>query len=833
MNEELLEMINNNSLSVKSYFTMAPYLISMDNQYKKIIGDVDYFEEFNVVTNMTFEYLSELAKVSFDNAIKLLVITGYSGSGKTNFLRLCEAIIKKKYQLREYNEVQNEVEHLYSNSYGLTKEGIINSEPDFFDENKRERKQNELATIRKQFSDSINMIHKELSSVWYNDNTKSIRDNIASYLNNQLVGEVIFFDFDEGKKDAKTPLELKLTREIEEHIQSISPEVIELFYNFYNRNKVAITKSFENRYEYYVDKMIKTMYNNRKKSFDETKDYFIHDANVLATDQLLFIEILLKIAENVYKNEKNNDRVYYIFDNLDMISGPDNETFLSTIGDFWNFISEMQSLMHTLSTQKEYLEENEEWINLYSRFKYIFAMRETTSMHIGDHLRTRVSDFSRHVDISFGVNKSFIIKKRYDILKKYIDSGQIHNDAFIKTAKCIEQITEDKFYKWNLFSLFNNDYRTAFDCLNEICGIPHSPVLSSVWFLNKSEGYMKFGGRGIIIKTICDEYKKWGYFEDLKIPSKGNKYKSCSYNVTLMRLVLTVLMYLQKERSQADLQKESRREIPFFVVREKSVSLKQLYEKVLMFCDTTKPQEVFLDCIEMMFSARNWDYWNHLITFDNVPEYSRKEFIEALQPGSQKEIYVRCTDAGEQYLNLICVHYEFFACRYANKNNGLFSIQNQALSNGKYLFEYQINSVYVNVKKCCQELKKMNEMIMVENGFDTYEDILDSCYIKGHQFHEERIIHNHISYLDAFRIYLIRKHFFHKVEEINKILCSFIKKYVELLKYENDLFYSANSKLLYKELNACISYIEKRQYNDRKTIISRDYYNSEINVKTM
>ena len=256
---------------------------------------------------------------------------------------------------------------------------------------------------------------------------------------------MFFFDFDEGKKDAKTPLELKLTRQIEQHLKSISPEVIELFYDFYNRNKEAITDSFENRYEYYVDKMIKTMYNNRKKSFDEAKYNFIQVAKVLATDQLLFIEILLKIAESVYENKSNSERVYYIFDNLDMISGPDNQTFLSMIGDFWNFISEMQSLMHTLSIKKEYLEENEKWIDSYSRFKYIFAMRETTSMHIGDHLRTRVSDFSRHVDVSFGVNKSFIIKKRYDMLIKYVDSGQIQNNAFIKTAKCIEQITEDKF----------------------------------------------------------------------------------------------------------------------------------------------------------------------------------------------------------------------------------------------------------------------------------------------------------------------------------------------------------------------------------------------------
>lgn len=758
MNKELLEMINSNSLSVKSYFTMAPYLISSSIQNKEIIGDEDYFEDFNVVTNKTFEHLAKLAKVSLDNAIKLLVITGYSGSGKTNFLRLCEAILKNNYCLNAYNDVQNEVERLYCDrSMELMDDGIINSEPDFFDENRKEKRQNEIATIREQFQDSIEVIHKEFSDIWYNKNSSEIRDNIASFLNEQLNGTVVFFDFDEGKRDKKTPLELKLTRRIEHHIKKVSAKVIELTYEFYRCNKADITDSFENRYEYYVEKMIKTIYNNRKRRFEETKNSFIQVARVLDIDQLLLIEILLTMAENIYENKNNDCRVYYIFDNLDMISGPDNQTFLATIGGFWNFISEMQSLMHVLSTKAECLKDNEKWVDLYTRFKYIFAMRETTSMHIGDHLRARINEFSKHVDVSFGVNKSFIVKKRYDMLKKYVNYGQIKNESFIKTAKCIEQITEDKFYKWNLFSLFNDDYRTTFDCLNEICAIPNSPILSSVGFLNNAESYMKFGGRGIVIKTICDEYKQWGYFDDLKIPTKGNKYKSCSYNVTLIRLVLTVLTFLQKERSRADLKKENGEEIPFFVAREKSVSLKQLYEKVSMFCDESKSQEAFLDCIEMMFSARNWDYWNHLITFDNVPEYARKEFIEALQPGNQSEIYIRCTKAGERYLDLICVHYEFFACRFANRNNGLFSNENQEKKGGKYLFEYQINSVYLNVKGCCQELRKMNEMIMSENGFDTYEDMLDSCYIKGHQFHEERMIHNHISYLDAFRIYLIRK----------------------------------------------------------------------------
>ena len=505
-----------------------------------------------------------------------------------------------------------------------------------------------------------------------------------------------------------------------------------------------------------------------------------------------------------------------------MVSGQTNDVLRKTVSKFWDFTSEIQSLMNEL--RKKDLDENKEWIEIYDKFKYIFAMRETTAMHISDHLRARIVDYSRHFDISEDINKSFIFKKRYNILKKHIQNGDITNIAFLNMVTCIEYITEDKYYKWNLFSLFNNDYRKTIDCLCKICSAYDSPVYQSIPFLKSATPYFKFGGRGIVIKTICDSFKEWDYLSNLKIPTRERKFKNSSYNITLIRIILTVLHNLQKKRSVNE-------EIPFFVDREQSVSIKQLYDKVEVFC---KDKDAFLKCIENMFSSRTWSYWNHLITFDNILEYSEEDLLRALEDESRRyNIYVRCTNAGERYLNTLCVHYEFFSCRFSTENSSLFSTESYMLDNGEYKFQKQIRQVLSSVKNCCNELKLLNNNLLDHLGYDSYTDIInDQIYVKSKKFHEERIIHNHISYLDAYRLYLINGPLKNKVVEINCIVIDFINQYLELLKLDEKNFYSENSRNLYMELTSCISVISENKYQDTATVISRDYYKKHIRNST-
>lgn len=809
MYKDLIKMINSGSLTVERFFTMDPFSYVNDKVYGQVTSEVDFFEDLFVTTNKSYERLAMMAKLAIDDSLSAVVITGYSGSGKTNFLKFCEAIIQNKIQLKNYNDVEAEIERLYS--LNDSSDGTNGDAPTFFDEAKKEKASSEIKIIKDKFYTSIHKIKGILYDTYFNTSPNEIRETIADFINQNLNGITVYLDFDKDKQEHKVPLKLKLIRQIETHLYIDNAQNIEKAYNFYQLNREEFKKAFEGCCDYFYDEAINFIYSQKEFDFEEYKNKFINIMSNLNIDQLLGIEILIKMAENLSEEPLN---IYYFIDNIDMISGDNNEVLIESISKFWDFIKEIQSFIHTIRSQTDKYDKNIIWIKTYEKFKYVFSMRETTAMHICDHLRSRISSYAKHIDISSDIDKSFIFKKRYDLIKEYIDKKLITNDAFVEISECIESITEDKFYKWNFFELFNNDYRKSIECLCAMSSKKSSSIYSSLSLINNSDSYKKFGGRGVIVKSICDSFKKWSYFSSLGIPMLKESSKTKPYNITLVRLILTVLENLQKDR---DIPEDSF----FFIKRENCISLKKLYEHVQLFCEN---QDVFLECIKRMFSGRNWSYWSHLITFDNILEYSDKDLRKALESDDIEDaIYIRCTKAGERYINTLCVHYEFFACRFAaNSSNGLFS-QTYTKRRGKYSFEKQINEVKENVNQCCIELSSANLALMENLGFTELDDLLDSLYVKDRQFHEERIIHNHITYLDAFRIYLICGPLKNDVINVNKCLLNYIKEYLDLLKNDGQ-FYSTNSEVLFDELSICIDAIEKKEYNDRTTIISRDYY---------
>ncbi len=806
MCKELINMINSNSISVDRFFTMDPFSYANDKQYGKITTSINFFGDLFVTTNKTYERLALMAKLSEDDSLSAIVVTGYSGSGKTCFLKFCEAIIQNKEVLMDYNSSQKEIEELYS--FVDISDKTNGDVPSLFDENLKEKATSETKLIQDEFNGSLGKIRTILCDRYFNSSKDEIRKDIANYLNKCLKGKTVYLDFDKDKQEYKLPLKLKLIRQIETHLNNNDSNIKKAF-DFYEFNRKEFREAFEGCSSYWFDKSVKVIFDNRNKNFELYKEKFNSTLNNLEIDQLLGIEVLLRMSENLSDDPKN---IYYFVDNIDMISGSNNNVLIESIGKFWDFIKEMQSFFHTIRQESDKFSQNKIWIDTYEKFKYVFSMRETTAMHICDHLRSRISSYAKHMDISTDIDKSFIFKKRYDILKKYIDEKRISNNSFIEISQCIESIIEDKFFKWNFFELFNNDYRKAMECLCAIGSRKSSSIYSSLPLIKSDNSYIKFGGRGVIIKTICDYFKKWNYFSNLGIPMLKESSKRKPYNVTLIRIILTVLDNLQKE---SDIPEGSF----FFIKRENCISLRRLYESVQMFCE----EDTFLTCIKKMFSGRNWSYWNHLITFDNMIEYSEKDLKDSLDDENSSDIYVRCTKAGERYLNTLCVHYEFFSCRFAvNRSNGLFS-QSYNKNKGKYNFEKQIEEVKNHVKDCCNELHEVNKMLMDDLGYDKMEDILESQYVKYAQFHEERIIHNHITYLDAYRLYLLSNPLKDDVIGVNKCLIGHIKDYLDFLKNNNE-FYSQNSESLYKELSTCIKEIEKKEYNDTEIKISRTYY---------
>lgn len=808
MCKDLINMINSASISVDRFFTMDPFSYTNDKQYGKVSEDINFFDDLYVTTNKTFERLATLAQLSIDDSLSALVVTGYSGSGKTNFLKYCEAIIQNKVEIRNYSEVQSEIENLYRISDNSI--GNNYNTPTFFDESLKEESVNESKKINMEFSHSINQIKNTLYQRYFNYTNDQIRNDISSFLNNVLKGQTVYFDFDKDKQDNVMPLEIKLTRQIETHLYKENALQIEKAYLFYTNYQKEFTDAFENRSGYLFEKAITFIYNHRNENFNSYKELLVTELKELEIDQLLCMEVILKMSENLSNKTQN---IYYFLDNIDMISGINNKVLIDTISEFWDFIKEFQSLIHTIRQKPNISEDTKNWIKTYEKIKYIFSMRETTAMHICDHLRSRISSYAKQFDISMDINKSFIFKKRFDVLKQYIDKNQITNTGFIEMSQCIDTIMEDKYCKWNLFHLFNNDYRKAMECLCAISTKSNFPIYKCLPMITGKDSYNKFGGRGIVIKSLCNSFKKWNYFELLKVPMKSKNTKNQPYNITLTRIILTILDNLQNELAVS-------KDSFFFIKRENCISLKTLYKYVHIFCD----EKTFLKHIENMFSGRTWSYWNHLITFDNILEYNQNELENALKDDCQNEIYIRCTRAGERYLNSFCIHYEFFSCRYASdKNSGLFS-NKLTKRNNEYCFEKEIKYVIESVSACCKELHSVNNELMQELGFDELEELLDTHYVKDKKFHEERIIHNHITYLDSFRLYLINGPLQRNIEDINRRLIQYISTYLDLLKYDGEHFYSSNSQTLYYELSYCINAIIEKDYQDTDIIISRTYY---------
>lgn len=169
----------------------------------------------------------------------------------------------------------------------------------------------------------------------------------------------------------------------------------------------------------------------------------------------------------------------------------------------------------------------------------------------------------------------------------------------------------------------------------------------------------------------------------------------------------------------------------------------------------------FVNIIDGMYSLRNKRFWNHLVTFDNIMSYSPdviKNYVslDGVQT-EETDIYIRATSAGQMFASVICIHFEYFASRYASASNNvsLFLIDNLTDQKQRASLKRIVRGVYGIVKKCINTLKVYNKCVMEIKDANHYDDILDSPYYYERQFHEERIIHNHISYLEAYRNFVL------------------------------------------------------------------------------
>ncbi len=807
----LIDMINASEIQLDQILTMHPFSASEKKLYNRALDGIDFLRELYIKNNKTYERLAIICNVVNNGQKTLTVITGYRGCGKTNFLHLIKYISDGGRDLETIEELRNMDLNYAKNSDDLK------------------------TIIREEYEKSIEKIRNLLSDM-YGMEDHDISNLFIDYISEKLSGECKYINFDEGGMGRKKPYSQKLHFIIKRSILSLQKtnklkEVVENIDKFLLRNQLEIQEGFEEIVFPTLEKfwdVVKDKICFMKK--DNVDEVFLAELTKLSLEQLLFFYTIWEYAEIIASGRAEKRRkLIYLLDNIDIIADEQTDVLKNTMMGIWKFVWDTNNVFDKIREAER--EEDKEFIALYDKTNMVVAMRETTAMHISSHLRDRMHQLLDHFDMSADVDKAEVMQRKIDLVLSMIKKQKFIKNGLVEQVDCLNQLISDRLFMRNLFQLFNNDYKASVRCIATICIEHRADMEKAIRLIRSDNTSLVFGGRGIVYRLIIDKFFGWGYFDSLGVTSKtlsGYRVQPLSQqHYSFARIILTILCNKQAKKPER-----------FFINTNESVKLANLYTMV----QALMKEEEFIFLIDGMYELRDRKFWNHLVTFDNILFYSPNVLRDHVGLNNlQKEenvIYIRATLAGQMFAGVICTHFEYFASRFASigpigKNVSLFILDNLDDKDQWNTMKSVITDVYQAVKGCIAKLENLNRKVLRIRGATHYDDIIDTAYYYERQFHEERIIHNHISYLEAYRNFAFKMRISeHRLKETNKFILDTIKDYLDLLKYDRNngfkkyrgLFLSNNSRNLFNQLNVCIEEIENSPQIRNNIAVTRDYY---------
>lgn len=808
--EELWNMIN--IVKPKNYLISDPFSKIGNTDLSGTITECLFYKNFNVISSKTYLRLAMILDVVKDPNKNTIFITGYRGSGKTTLVNLLKQVINN-------NVVLPSIQSVY-------KEESEGRDPD------------ECERIKKRYNADIYDI-KHLLEYYAEPNEIINIDTIPHFIEKHLNGNVTYINFEKETTDHKKPIEQVLNFRIKKEFKELfdtkkQADILKQLKRYISNIPSII--DFESTEGLYFKEFTSLIQDNETENdWDIFLDKLDKCLANLNTNQLLCALSLINTA--IHSESHNKKKEFYIFDNIDNIQENERRVLDDFLISYSVYIGLMTQIMQDFS---------EIGINIdfYKDITFIFVMRETTTMLINDHFEDRLVNFSEHFDISSDIDKGRIIKRKKMFLEK--NNQFINNSKLIEGVEYIYNASLDNYVRAFIYSLFNNDYKRMIGCISEICQSKKRYLIDEQVNMIKQPcnpkiiSSIKYGSRGILLRLIIDHFREQEYFSRIGVDQ--NISRSLKY--TPSRVILTYLYGYQSDHNDK-----------FMISDEQPIYLHDMFEELKPHFNESADvaRNIFVDSLWGMFSLRTSESWNHLITFDSIKSISKDAITNAII--NREKVRVRITCAGRYYLRILCTHFEFFASRKKPNSAPLFAKQNMIFNNkeNKYQFQLIIDEVYKKVVECCNHLLIAEENIYIKKHKYNRQTLLENnCFFCNDNInaatHSERIIHSHIQYLDAFRLYLINGSFKDRVKEINKILVKYIKDYLLLMKPCYDCqketcydcvrttyklgtnkgvvsgHFSDNNSLLYKELISCIKIIESNNYNDSETEISRDYF---------
>lgn len=544
----------------------------------------------------------------------------------------------------------------------------------------------------------------------------------------------------------------------------------------------------------------------------------------LELQELFYLIVLWKISNSYDNSSCFDEKLFIVVDNLDYVDFYDDlVAFINVIDSFTIDFS------NSFAKLKLYKNTN----NFYSytdKMKLLIVMRETTKANLPtSHFSDVFKSIYRSYDMTEWYDKSKIIAKRFSELKKYDNSNDLEKEIE-NQFELLLKITDDNYTKNVIYPLFNNNYRSTINMLSKVVSENISDFRNYQDIMNIKDRTFRHGARGVLFKLIFDEFNKNDGSEESCFRKIGvlDLLNRKNNEVSICRLLLSYLSNYTETKCDS---------------ARNCVKLSEILEA---FSCCFKSEDI-LKTLCAMFELRD-THWTHLVSFNQIGYIAQNNARNNLGKIDFKDLdpektMIHYSCAGKIYIEYITTHFEFFTARiFKDKEKALFCNENLIFdkTTKKYKFINIIDTVYNEVKQCCDSLRTFNINLCTANNYpNPYDD--SGLYKQSHyicqfkrknydfederrfkKFHEDRMINSHIVYIDKFRLYILN----HtnvisddKKTEINKEIIECIKNYVNLLKKTTTLVSEQSKYVLIPHYEERIGFLLEN-LNDFDTEIS-------------
>ena len=550
-----------------------------------------------------------------------------------------------------------------------------------------------------------------------------------------------------------------------------------------------------------------------KQSYDEPNQFMLF---------LLVVWLLLRVHDDLCAKRNTYHPVITVIDNVDSMEPLSEEMrVIPALRKFTDCCSVF--FVDNIGNENRYGGNIIGKVFEKSKFVYILTTRLVTARRYSV-LGSYRGNENQHEWADFEIPENYydheeIVRKRVEFFKKLEEMNP--NSQKIKSLEDVMTIAS-VVYRVPIFKkLFNGNIRY---CFSMICYIAaHTDMLRLIQKCNNLEKreYARESGEGIngiVLNIILKRFKSTGIYD-----TKLHLTECCpDGKVSCSRLILTIL------REKDD-----------------SCSMYDLFEYLYPIF----PLDDICKCV-FDLSEEGREVWRRLLTFDKIFPSTVDNLIRQAEHFSRGEdersqySNIVMTTAGKTYIEQIVPHFEFMLSRHSKDITSMINVRNQPLFaddslemtriDGEriYRFDKTIKTVFDDVKDCCHNAYVFGTKLVEEKKIVSFSEYLTTPYnyravdraeVPGaRQSYESRLIFRHISYIERYRMYLLKKNALKDklvLVDVNKRLIGWISAYLGLYDSLDRSLQTERQDEAAIQLMDRISIIERQKYMDFTTRI--------------